>query len=436
MRSHEGRNNRRDVQHSASARLSPCSPWLNRLLRVLVVFALCFSFGRIAIGETLDLSGIVFEDANSNGAHDAGEKLLFGVVVSDGKDIAATDERGAYRLRTETGTIVFVSVPGTHHAQNNKFYRDTGALTKGENKVNFPLVRNSDTADNGRFTFVFVTDTHSSPLRNAPEGIRKAYGQVAELNPAFVVHGGDVILDALKLNDEGKVAVQYDLYTNQLAPIIKKPFYHTLGNHDVFGWVGLPNPKPAPELYGKKGYEKYLGPTYYSFNYKHCHFVVLDSIGRTNDRAEGSTYYGFVDPAQLEWLRKDLSKVSTSTPIVIVTHIPTINALGSLYGLKSEVVTTPSGDPAPKHQVQNFAQLLGETLKGYNFKLALAGHYHTYEEIHWHDNQHDALFVVGGSICGEWWKGDRTVGAASWPEGFTVVKVNGQEFKPSYAPYG
>jgi hypothetical protein len=245
-----------------------------------------------------------------------------------------------------------------------------------------------------------------------------------------------VILDALKASDKDKVAAQYELYMRQLAPIIKQPFYHTVGNHDVFGWIGLPNPARPTELYGKRAYEKRLGPTYYSFNYKHCHFVALDSIGRTKDSVDGSAYYGVVDKVQLDWLRKDLSQITASTPVIMVTHIPTVNALGSIYGLKGDVVSTPSGEKAPKHQIANFPELFGEVLKGYNFKLALAGHYHTYEAIHWKTNQADALLVVGGSVCGEWWKGDRTIGPASWPEGFTVIQVDGEQFKPNYVAYG
>lgn len=198
--------------------------------------------------------------------------------------------------------------------------------------------------------------------------------------------------------------------------------------------AGKGKPRSPRRCYGKRIYENYLGPTYYSFNYEHCHFIALDSIAYTENDGE-PTYYGFVDNAQLEWLRQDLSVAGRSRPIILVTHIPTINALASYLGLRSEMVTTPDGKKVPKHQIANFRELL-EILNGSNLRLALAGHYHTCEEVRWKDNQRDALFVLGGSVCGEWWKGDREVNGTSWPEGFTVVKVDGEEFELSYVSYG
>ncbi|UCD56181.1 MAG: hypothetical protein JSV16_10090, partial [Candidatus Hydrogenedentota bacterium] len=164
--------------------------------------------------------------------------------------------------------------------------------------------------------------------------------------------------------------------------------------------------------------------------------VVLDSIAPTRTADGAMTYYGFIDSEQLEWLRKDLAQIGRSKPVILVSHIPTINALASAVGLETEFVSTPTGEKRLKHQVGNFQQILGEILKGYNFRLALAGHYHTYEEVRWKDNEHDALFVVGGSICGDWWRGDRIVGYSSWPEGFTLIKVDGEKFNVSYIPYG
>ena len=391
------------------------------------------SFSR---AEGLDVAGIVFEDANSNGVLDTGDKPLPGVVVSDGRAIAVTGKEGRYRIDTDAGRIVFVSVPGAHHAPRNGFYRRLSKSASALQRIDFPLVRNAELESEGRFKFAFVTDTHAADYRRASEGVSKAYKAVNDLNPAMVVHGGDIIFDAMRASEQSAAESQYKLYKNRLAPIIESPFYHAIGNHDVFGWISLQDSDPPPPLYGKKMYNKYFGPTYYSFNYEHCHFVVLDSIGKIKGESGGTTYHGFIDTVQLEWLRKDLAQVSRATPIVIVTHIPMINALASLFGLKSEVVIMPDGERIPKHQVYRFSRLLGGTLKGYNLKLVLAGHYHSYEEVHWKTSEHNALFVVGGSVSGEWWKGDHSAGASSWPEGFTLVEVDGEKFETSYIPYG
>lgn len=416
------------------------------MLKNLLVAAAMLSLilpGAPASADEVTVTGIVFDDADSNGVFDDGEAPLVGTSVSDGREVIVTDERGRYRIETEAD-FVFISVPGSHHAADNKYYRKigdlpgekTGRKEKLKKRADFPLRRNAGSSDGGKFTFAFVTDTHAAYYRRAKEGVVKAYSAVADLKPALVIHGGDVIFDALKTSDENAVEGQYKLYKSQLAPVIKSPFYHTIGNHDVFAWAAPSDTDPIPPLYGKAMFKKYFGPTYYSFNYGRCHFVVLDSIGRTKTEAGETTYHGFIDDVQVEWLRKDLAAVGKEKPIIIVTHIPMINALASLFGTKSEVVPGPDGERTPKHQIHNLALVLGDVLRGYNFKLALAGHYHTFEEVHWKSNEHDTRFIVGGSICGEWWKGDHRLGLSSWPEGFTLIEVDGEKFAASYIPYG
>ncbi len=408
-----------------------------KILTVIVTSLTLLIVSSLSFAEAVEVGGIVFDDANRNNVFDAGEKPLQGVVVSDGKAVTVTNEQGRYQLQTEMRSIVFVSVPATYHAADNEFYKIVGDLrAPSSQQMNFPLVANDDTALDGKFTFIFVTDTHIRHGDISKDGVAKAYQSIASLHPALVIHGGDIISDALKTSDERLAEQNFKLYKSQLAPIIKSPFFHDVGNHDVFGWVALPEPKPVPRLYGKKMYEKYFGPTYYSFNYKQCHFVVLDSISRTKTDTGDTTYFGFIGPTEIEWLRKDLAEIDRSRPVIMVSHIPTINALGSCFGINNEVVSMPWGDKTLKHQIANLQELLGDVFNGYNFKLALAGHYHTFEEVHWKDNMHDCMFVVGGSICGDWWKGDRAVGRISWPRGYTVIKVNGEHFDVSYVPLG
>ena len=164
--------------------------------------------------------------------------------------------------------------------------------------------------------------------------------------------------------------------------------------------------------------------------------MILDSIARIETEPGETTYHGSIDKVQIEWLKNDLAVVGKEKPIIIVTHVPMINALASLFGLKSEVVSLPDGQRVSKHQVHGTARLLGDALRGYNFKLALAGHFHTFEEVHWKSNEHDTRFIVGGAVCGGWWKGDNRVGLSSWPEGFTTIEVDGNDFAASYVSYG
>ena len=47
------------------------------------------------------------------------------------------------------------------------------------------------------FSFVFCTDIHVEPERNAVQGFTQAIDTINKLNPAFVITGGDLIMDAL-----------------------------------------------------------------------------------------------------------------------------------------------------------------------------------------------------------------------------------------------
>ncbi|GAB4344141.1 MAG: hypothetical protein Kow0099_23290 [Candidatus Abyssubacteria bacterium] len=400
-------------------------------LLVVCIWLFTFSAASIATARNLRVSGTVFEDADDDGLLDKGEIPLAGVVVSDGLTVTHTDASGYYEIYTGSDGTIFVSVPGTHHAPGNRFWRNIENPPYPGALADFPLLPNQGAADD-RFTFVFVTDTHVGYGRNAKKGAAKAYASIAASKPALVIHGGDIVFDVLAVSDEEKAIEQFDYYVKSLLPMIKAPFYHSLGNHDVFGWERRNARKSV--FYGKKMYRKYFGPTYYSFNFAHCHFVILDGISRTTHRGQ-PTYYGYVAPAQLDWLRKDLATIDPRQPVILVSHIPTINALASYFGVRSEFVTTPAGERASKHQIGNLQEVL-QVFDGYNLRLVLGGHYHSYEEIHWKDNEREIMFVVGGSVCGEWWKGDRRIGLSSWPEGYTVIDVEGESFDFAYVPYG
>jgi Icc protein len=82
------------------------------------------------------------------------------------------------------------------------------------------------------FSFAFLTDIHLQPELNAPEGYKKAIVTVNELNPDFVITGGDQIMDALGVDYE-RAEMLYDLYI-EITKEFNMPVYNTLGNHDIF----------------------------------------------------------------------------------------------------------------------------------------------------------------------------------------------------------
>ncbi len=56
--------------------------------------------------RTRHVTGVVFHDANRNGAHDPNESGVAGVGVSNGSDIVQTDDAGRYKLTIGDNAII------------------------------------------------------------------------------------------------------------------------------------------------------------------------------------------------------------------------------------------------------------------------------------------------------------------------------------------
>jgi hypothetical protein len=129
-------------------------------------------------------------------------------------------------------------------------------------------------------------------------------------------------------------------------------------------------------------------------------------------------------------MKNDLAAVSPEAPILLVSHIPFMTAVHTFEGY-GEYQTTHYHLGHPEaisytHVVSNAAEVINEVLAGRRLILALAGHHHHHEEVRWADEQHDALFVLGGSVCGQWWQGDRRIAGSTWPEGYLLVRLKNE----------
>lgn len=173
---------------------------------------------------------------------------------------------------------------------------------------------NSSPAVEG-FTFLFITDTHIQPELNAAQGCDQCFKKARTTKSDFAIQGGDHVFDSLGVGRE-RASSLFDLYGKTEQDLGIK-IYHTIGNHDCFGVYPASGVSPTDPLYGKKIFEDRFGKVYYSFDHKGVHFIVLDSIGITEDRA----YEGRVDAAQLAWLATDLKALPAATPIVVSVHI-------------------------------------------------------------------------------------------------------------------
>lgn len=278
--------------------------------------------------------------------------------------------------------------------------------------LSFSICGQAQEYTNGQesFEFVFMTDIHVKPEMNAPEGFQMAIDKANELNPDFVLTGGDLVYDVMRGN-QGRADTLFTLYTEMIKGL-NMPIYHCMGNHDLFAiYEESPETSDHPDYkYGM--FERYLGKTYYSFDHKGWHFIVLNSLDVTPEKR----YTGVFHKEQIEWLKKDVAQLDKNTPIVIATHLPMITTYAQVNG------------SAGKRNVSNAHEVF-KLLEEHNLKLVLQGHIHWKESGYINDRFH---FITGGSIAGNGWKGRRH----NTREGFMKISVKGEELSWEYVDHG
>lgn len=265
------------------------------------------------------------------------------------------------------------------------------------------------------FTFLFITDTHLQPELNAAVGCDMAFKKARSLKSDFVIQGGDHVYDSLAVSKD-RASSLFDLYAKTEQDLGLR-IYHTLGNHDCFGIYPASGVTSADPLYGKKMFEERFGKTYYSFDHKGVHFIVLDSIGFTPDRA----YEGRVDAEQLAWLAADLKALPAGAPVIVSVHIPLVTAFDSYVPVPAK---------PPEHHgmsVANSSDVIA-LFEGHNVLGVLQGHTHINERVDWHG----VPYITSGAVSGNWWHGVRM----GTPEGFTVVEVKSGKLSTRYETYG
>jgi 3',5'-cyclic-AMP phosphodiesterase len=275
---------------------------------------------------------------------------------------------------------------------------------------------NNPVAGESEFSFAFLTDIHLQPERGAEAGFHWAINEVNKRDPDFVITGGDMVMDALN-QTYGRCDSLYNLY-QKLSGKLQMPVHNTMGNHEVYGWQREEeNIEQHPE-FGKKMFEKRLGPRYYSFDHGGWHFMVLDDIFL----AEPGVYTGKLDNEQLLWISEDLKLVDKNKPIAVSVHIPFITSATQLT--RGSLAANPEG-----LVMSNSSDVL-RLFTDYNLKLVLQGHLHYLEDIY---VQNEIHFITGGAVCGRWWNNE----ADSKPEeGFVMVHVKGEELTWEYVDYG
>jgi len=374
-------------------------------VRLTLLAASMLAASRAAAQEA-SIHGVVYADANANGTRDASEHGVLGVIVSNQRDVVVTDSLGRFQIPAGTTGIVFVSVPDGFRS-SGAFWR---ATTAAPASVDFGLVRQ---AQSRTFSFVHASDSHIAPEN--VDRFRRFLQMTDSLGPAFVLMGGDLVRDAMS-QSEANARSYFDLYVAE-AKSFHTPVWTIPGNHDHYGIIrSRSHADPANPLYNRGMYRQYFGPDYYSFTYGGIHFIGLNTIS-----PDDSAYYGDVDSVQMEWLKRDLSHVPATMPIVTFNHIPMISSWTTLIGYDEDPLVASlakvNGKKQFRHTVGNVLEVL-EALRGQRYVLALGSHLHAPERSSFVSDGVQLRSEVSAAIVG-----GQDLGPVIIPSGFTLYTV-------------
>jgi len=375
------------------------------------------SLSGLADEDVQTATGVVFYDANRNGVRDAGEAGLADVRVSNGREIVLTDRAGAYRLRIDDDTVLFVVKPRgwmtpvdeTNLPQFYYVHKPAGSPKLGypgvaptgplPASIDFPLYP-QDEPD--RFRVIVFGDTQPDSIEDINYVAHDIVEEVIGTAAAFGFTLGDLVNEKLELHEP----------LNRTVAQIGIPWYNVLGNHDM-------NLDSSGDKHSDESFERVYGPAYYSFDYGPVHFIVLDDVIWHGATEEKRGYYrGGLGGRQLAFVRNDLAQVPKDRLVVLTMHIPIV-------------------------QIQERKELF-RILAQHPHTLSFSAHTHMHNHLflgpdHDWPGESPHHHMNFATACGSWWRGapdevgiPHTTMADGAPNGWSVVTFEGNRYSAVY----
>ncbi len=159
----------------------------------------------------------------------------------------------------------------------------------------------------GSFSFFQISDSHigfSKPANTDVTATLKA--AVDKINASQAKQPADLILHTGDVSHISKPA-QFDTAEQVIKGAKVDRVFYVPGEHDTSIDGGA--------LYWERFGKGTRGGGWYSFDHKGVHFMGLNNVLMLDS-------LGDLGPLQLEWMKNDVSGLSSSTPIVLFAHIP------------------------------------------------------------------------------------------------------------------
>jgi len=171
----------------------------------------------------------------------------------------------------------------------------------------------------GVLSFVQISDTHigfgKDPNPHVTDTLQSLVDKINALpqRPPFVLHTGD--LTHLSKPEE------FDTLDQILKGLKTDQIFYVPGEHDVFSDQGAEYLKRFGKGTQGKGWQ--------SFSHNGTHYIGLNNVVAASSGPQPGTFknggnegLGALGSEQLAWLEKDVANLSSSTPIVVFTHVP------------------------------------------------------------------------------------------------------------------
>jgi 3',5'-cyclic AMP phosphodiesterase CpdA len=376
-----------------------------------LVLLLLFS-GLAVYSQQQTANGYVYDDANGNGRKDRREAGIPNVAVSNGADVALTDNKGRYTLPVSDGNAVFVIKPGGYQIPVDEdfiprfYYHHKLPLAKS---IDFAL-RKEEEPDS--FTVVVFGDPQPYSIRDMDYFTQKIVYDVKKTDRMlFGITLGDIAGDDLSLHPVYKERMRH----------LQLPWYNVMGNHDM-------NQDALSDELSDETFKKNFGSANYAFNYGKAHFIVLDNILYPDPR-DGKGYWGGYRDDQFRFLENDLKLVPKDRLVVLSQHIHMKDGSGALYR-------------------QEDRQRLFDLLKEYENVLILSAHTHLQEQLEytkadgWKGKKPLHEYNVA-TTTGDWYSGkldekglpDATMRDGT-PQGYALLNINGNQYDVDYKVAG
>lgn len=316
-----------------------------------------------------------------------------GIVVSDGFSCCATDSKGVYQMKKNSGaTLVFYSTPAGYEVNTTSsqvkaaaFYT---ALAKSTERYDFTLKKLP--AVEKAFSLMCIGDPQ---VANTSDIERYKTETLPDMKSFF--DSTDKPCYGLVLGDVTADQPQYFSQMKTVMGSTDMPVFVTIGNHDKTGGS-------ATEPRTGATFSEVYGPLNYSFNRGEVHFVCLDNILYSNK----DDYAGGFTDAQIEWLRQDLNYVPKNKLVIVYYHIPIRNTTS----------------------IQNRDNMLN-LLKDFEHVHLMCGHTH-YAENCIVTSPINSYEHIHAATCGSWWKS--TINGDGAPNGYGIYSIDGTTITNSY----